>query len=126
MFKLSDNGLCESIIEEGVEERADERNDDGGGDDGAREDGVDVIDEDISITFVSTERFPLPMKSTVNEMIKRENDIISGNLPFNELVRAVFLFLFHYVFINIIYITEKGSSSIQHWRKPNQNSCQSS
>lgn len=37
--------------------------------------------DDIEMSF---EKFPIPFKATERELIKRQNDVISGNLPFNE------------------------------------------
>lgn len=44
-------------------------------------------DGDIVMTFT---RFAMPSHATPQELIKRENDRISGNIPFNETVRIQF------------------------------------
>lgn len=40
--------------------------------------------DDIEMSYV---RFPTPFKSTSENLIKRENDVISGNIAFNTDVR---------------------------------------
>ncbi|XP_055312022.1 uncharacterized protein LOC129574267 [Sitodiplosis mosellana] len=44
----------------------------------------EVICEDDVVMLIGQSGVPLPMASTKDELIKRENDPISGNTPFNE------------------------------------------
>lgn len=46
-------------------------------------------------------RFPMPSHATSQEMIKRENDLISGNVPFNETVCIQFHSLSQPLFLMI-------------------------
>lgn len=43
-------------------------------------------DDDVILVFADEIFFPRPMKATASSIIKRENDIISGNIGFNETV----------------------------------------
>lgn len=47
--------------------------------------GEDDEDDDIQIVD-PPEAFPMPILCTVENFIKRENDVISANLPYNETV----------------------------------------
>lgn len=44
-------------------------------------------DDEVEFFLDGLERFPMPAKSDANGYIKRENDLFSGTLSFNELVR---------------------------------------
>lgn len=43
------------------------------------------IYEDVEMEFT---RFAMPWKVTQSELIKRENDIFSGDIPYNETVSS--------------------------------------
>lgn len=45
-------------------------------------------DEDVVITLVSGAVFPQPQKTDKQGLFKRENDVLSGNLPFDITVRT--------------------------------------
>lgn len=41
--------------------------------------------DEVEMSFL---KFPIPFKATDKDLVKRQNDIISGNLPFNENVKT--------------------------------------
>lgn len=41
-------------------------------------------DDEIEITVLGNGDFPLPVQYSYNELVKREDDPISGNLPYNN------------------------------------------
>lgn len=45
---------------------------------------------DMEISF---SRFPMPFRSTTSDLIKREGDVLSGNIPFNQFVSICYNFL---------------------------------
>lgn len=58
------------------------------------EPNVEEIDEDLSIVIKPNSAFPKPWNCTQGGLVKRENDVLSGNIPFNNEVR---------VFLDIIF-----------------------
>lgn len=50
---------------------------------------IDEYDEDVTM-FIASAGLPKPMQSTATNLIKRENDSISGNIAFNVVV-SIFL-----------------------------------
>lgn len=55
-----------------------------------QEEELVTIDDDISMMVTKNNAFPMPLNSTANDIIKRENDTISGNYPLNENVSCHF------------------------------------
>lgn len=55
---------------------------------------VEQIDDDITITY-GNNSFGAPFKVTAERLIKRQNDIVSGNIPYTQTVsRLILLFIF--------------------------------
>lgn len=56
---------------------------------------ISLLEEsDETVLFENTTNFPQPMAATENSIIKRENDIVSGNIGFNETV-SIFRYTFN-------------------------------
>lgn len=54
-----------------------------------------LIDDDITIV-ISNNTIPMPIKVTQEDLVKRQNDWLSGNLPFNYSVSTL---------INVAYVS---------------------
>lgn len=50
---------------------------------------VVIIDDDVQFTIGSA-GIAMPIQVTSKSMVKRENDVVSGNMPFNESVSKIF------------------------------------
>lgn len=48
------------------------------------------VDDDDCVIIGETSIIPKPLQSTIDSLIKRDNDIISGDKPFTETVRISF------------------------------------
>lgn len=49
---------------------------------------IEEIDDDLTMIY-GTKGFGMPLHTTVEGLIKRENDPISGNIPFTQTVRIL-------------------------------------
>lgn len=56
------------------------------------DDKDDDDDDEVIITINKKIGFAMPCKSNDQEMIKRENDVVSGNMPYNDSVRIILYF----------------------------------
>lgn len=57
----------------------------------------ELVDEDITIIIDKEVGIVHPMKTIADDMVKRENDIVSGNVAFNEdlskFIKTFFIFI---------------------------------
>lgn len=58
---------------------------------------IDEYDEDVTIILSRKTGFAKPFNTNNDGLVKRENDTVSGNLPFNETVSKL-----HFIFQNVI------------------------
>lgn len=81
-------------------------------------DDKEVIEMDDVIMIVSSTGVPHPLKSTVDGLIKQENDPISADIPFQSMVNTDnVLLVFPFYKHNIFYFAEKCRSNLQsRWK----------
>lgn len=64
---------------------------------------VEEIDEDLTISFYRKTGFAKPYNTNSDGLVKRENDVVSGNLPYSENVCCYLILLFLHVTLQNIF-----------------------
>lgn len=59
----------------------------------------EIYDDDVLMTYI---KFPMPVPSTTKGLMKREGDVVSGNLPFNNSVSNISFSHFYHTHIKNI------------------------